>query len=260
MTRKSNAWMPLYIGDYLADTMHLDAETHGAYLLLIMHYWRTGPLPRDEDVLQNIARVATRSWRRKTGRLVLAFFTPDGDVLRHKRIDKELAQAADISDKRRRAAQVRHGRGDPETPPDEDANAGAHADANGAAPDMHSRARAVHSQSHLHKNPLASLGHASPVGAVARESPRRKTVGEAVEAIRRLTGRSNRSAWKMAGMMLRNLDDDTGRLADLLARAEDLDPADASEWLMASVRRRDDELPAFSEWAGEDEPDPEAIH
>jgi len=79
-------FMPLYVAEYLADTQHLDAADSGAYLHLIMHYWRRRELPRDDASLARIARMSAKQWAaRRT--VVLALFDPD---LRHKRIDEEL--------------------------------------------------------------------------------------------------------------------------------------------------------------------------
>ena len=51
MSEKTDIWMPLYIGDYLADTTGLDAEKSGCYLHWLMRYWRDGPLPNDLEEL-----------------------------------------------------------------------------------------------------------------------------------------------------------------------------------------------------------------
>ena len=79
-------WMPLYIADYLADTAHLNATESGAYLHLIMHYWLTGGLPRDETHLARIAKLTPEEWE-KHGSVVASFFRKNW---RHNRIEKEL--------------------------------------------------------------------------------------------------------------------------------------------------------------------------
>ena len=86
-------WMPLYVADYRRDTAHLSTAEHGAYLLLIMHYWATGGLPDDDRQLARIACMTNSEWRR-TRPIVQAFFF---DGWKHKRIEFELTEAARMS-------------------------------------------------------------------------------------------------------------------------------------------------------------------
>jgi len=97
-------WMPLYIGDYLADTGHLSARDHGSYLLLIMHYWQNDGLPADDRKLARIAKVSWREWPslRET---MQDFFSPEW---RHERIEQELEKVRSISSKRSASAKQRH--------------------------------------------------------------------------------------------------------------------------------------------------------
>jgi len=79
-------YMPLYIADYLADTRRLTTIQHGAYLLLIMDYWRNGKLPTDDKSLAQIAGMGMKEWLRHREKLIV-FFSPGWT---HKRIDAEL--------------------------------------------------------------------------------------------------------------------------------------------------------------------------
>lgn len=97
-------WMPLNVGDYLKDTRRLTAAQHGAYLLLIMEYWTAGNLPQDDGALARIACMTPNEWKKE--RAVIASFF--GEQWTHKRINKELAKAAEISSKRRYAAEQRY--------------------------------------------------------------------------------------------------------------------------------------------------------
>src|SRR5690349_4114363 len=103
--------MPLYVGDYLADTMHLTAQQHGAYRLLLMHYWRNGPLPDDPVKLAAIARMTRREWSHDVGECVGAFFEIGADGRLHqKRIDAVLSRVGRIAENRREAARTHHER------------------------------------------------------------------------------------------------------------------------------------------------------
>lgn len=90
---KPDAWMPIYIGDYHKDTGRLTTEQHGAYLLMIMEYWTTGPLVDDDDEMAAIIRAGNRDWKRLRPKLARFFTIADG-VWRHKRVDAELERWA----------------------------------------------------------------------------------------------------------------------------------------------------------------------
>lgn len=102
-------WMPLDIDDYLADTTHLSAAEHGAYMLLIMRYWKDGRLPSDEKLVMRLSRLTPEQWAES--RDVLAAFFSDGWT--HKRIDAEIEKASGIIEKRRAAATARHAKSKP---------------------------------------------------------------------------------------------------------------------------------------------------
>lgn len=92
-------WMPLYVADYLADTAHLTAAESGAYLHLIMHYWQTGALPQESQKLARIAKMTDKEWAKS--KATIAEFFSDG--WKHKRVDRELSDAAAAYERRANA-------------------------------------------------------------------------------------------------------------------------------------------------------------
>jgi uncharacterized protein YdaU (DUF1376 family) len=90
---KTDIWMPVFIGDYLADTMHLTTEQHGAYLLLLFHLWRRGSLRDDDAVLAKISGLGENAWNLHRPALAEFFKIHDG-LWQHGRVDKEKARVA----------------------------------------------------------------------------------------------------------------------------------------------------------------------
>jgi len=81
-------YMQLYVADYLADTMHLSTEEHGAYLLIIFNYWQTGkPIPKPR--LPKIARLSNDRWISAETSLN-EFFNEVDDEWVHERIECDL--------------------------------------------------------------------------------------------------------------------------------------------------------------------------
>jgi uncharacterized protein YdaU (DUF1376 family) len=108
-------WMPLFWGDFLANTMHLSAQEAGAYLFLIAHAWEHGgEIPGERVRLARIAHVRSDQWPRVWNVLEKFFVpyhgipTPNGPLVQwyiHRRVTDELHRLSKISSKRKAAAE-----------------------------------------------------------------------------------------------------------------------------------------------------------
>ncbi len=91
--KKVDIFFPMFIGDYMADTGHLTTRQHGAYHLLMYHYWRTRkPLSTDVERLLNICSLSVEEWN-IDGPVLLEFFEKRKDGYFHHRIEEELVKA-----------------------------------------------------------------------------------------------------------------------------------------------------------------------
>jgi len=95
--------MPLYVGDYLADTTHLSCTEQGAYMLLLMCMWRSGgSLPDDDAKLAKITRCTRVQWDRMRPTLIEFFDVEDG-LISQGRLSRELTRHASAVEQRRMA-------------------------------------------------------------------------------------------------------------------------------------------------------------
>lgn len=92
-------WMPVYVGDELAETSHLNAEEYGAYSLLKMHLWQHGRLPSDDERLARIAKCGPDQWVGVRDAIWSLF----ADDWRHPRLETLRAQSEETHKKRSEA-------------------------------------------------------------------------------------------------------------------------------------------------------------
>lgn len=98
-------YIQLYVADYLADTVHLSAEEHGAYLLLIMNYWQTGkPIPQYK--LQSITKIPNERWTDVERALSEFFEICDDKIWHHSRIEDDLEKVLSKSTKASKAGKA----------------------------------------------------------------------------------------------------------------------------------------------------------
>lgn len=84
-------WWP---GDYLRDTGDLSLVEHGAYRVLLDHYYSTdGRLKADQAALFRICRAMTEEEQAAVGKVVRLFFTTDAEGnLHNKKADEIIAE------------------------------------------------------------------------------------------------------------------------------------------------------------------------
>jgi len=98
---KADIRIPLHVNEYAASTMHLSAEGHGVYLLLVCHYCQHGYIPDDPKKYTRISRTNAEA----TESILEDFFIKDesGAKWTHNSLDAELQKVQ----KRREAARER---------------------------------------------------------------------------------------------------------------------------------------------------------
>lgn len=91
--------MQLYVSDYLADTAHLTAQQHGAYMLLLMNYWQRGKaLDNSNERLSHVARLSPEEWAEAKPTLE-EFFIVEGNLWTHARVEDDLEKIREKSAK-----------------------------------------------------------------------------------------------------------------------------------------------------------------
>jgi uncharacterized protein YdaU (DUF1376 family) len=86
-------FVKLYIGDYQRDTGHLSIAEHGAYLLMLQHYYATErPLPTGK-ALHRLLRAENRAEREAIDEVVRQFWSERDGGLVNGRADEEIRKA-----------------------------------------------------------------------------------------------------------------------------------------------------------------------
>lgn len=103
-------YLPMFVDDYLADTWELTVPEHGAYCLLIYHYWRSeGPI--EESRIPGILR-GFNEWETVRPNVEKYFDTKSiPGFWVHNRLERELKKAKSMVEKNKskakKAASVR---------------------------------------------------------------------------------------------------------------------------------------------------------
>ena len=107
MDRKpSRDWYKWFPKSYQVDTKLLSDGADLLYRRLLDEYWIDAKLPNNARTLQKLCRYSARKWQRFFPEIANNF-VQNGDYLIHIRIEEQLSQAVDNSEKARHSANIR---------------------------------------------------------------------------------------------------------------------------------------------------------
>lgn len=247
---RTDTWMPLYIGDYLSDTMRLTTVQHGAYMLLLMEYWKSGPLVDDDAELAGITKMDAKSWTKIAASIRRFFTVGDDGRLHQKRVDLERQKAIELSEKRRQAGARKGSKTSATTEP-----GGSGSETNEAQLQEQEQV-----QEPLLLEPHAGDAGASCAGGLPSPSPtslrsvvepeaaplasalppnaRDRIWSEGLAITGSLIGKSPNACRGLMGKWLRDLHDDCPRMMLILNQAQEADPIEPLAWINRAVSQR----------------------
>ena len=86
-------WYPFYSGDYARDTAHLTMLEHGAYRLMLDHYYNTqAPLPLDRGKIYRVCRAVEGAEKAAIDTVLETFFQQHPEGWRSKKADLVVEQ------------------------------------------------------------------------------------------------------------------------------------------------------------------------
>jgi uncharacterized protein YdaU (DUF1376 family) len=204
--------MPIHIGDYQRDTGHLGAKEHGAYLLLMFHYWSTGGLPDNDNHLATIARLSRSEWSRHKATLQ-AFFK---EGWKHSRIDYDLAKALGISESASKAGKA-SGR------------------SRSVKPTLNGRSSSAEPTLEPY-NHSKKDSEAIASGAGAPTDHRNRLFNEGLKKLADMTGKGPDACRSFVGKCLKAASDDAIIVIGLIDEAERNQVVDPSAWIAARLK------------------------
>lgn len=210
----NRAWMPLHIDDYIRDTDHLSATEHGAYLLLIMKYWRDSGLPEDEGLIRRYAKLSVEQWAES--RDVLAALFDAG--WRHKRIDAELSKAAEIIEKRKSAGKKTQFSGK------------SSANAEQMPEQMPSKSSAPLTFNQEEDSEPSGSGAAAPI------DPRDELWSNGLVTLKAISGKTDAAARQLLGKWVRDAKDDCSLVLSKIRTAQTERIGEPISWITAALK------------------------